>query len=212
MKQWTLQPADVFAASPVMPVMVIERVEDALPMARALADGGINIFEVTLRTSAALKAISVIAEHMPDTIVGAGTVINETQYDAAVEAGAQFVISPGITENLLRHALLGKAPLIPGCATVSEIMTALAHGYEWLKFFPAEVNGGVKALKAISGPLPQVHFCPTGGISPANMKDYLSLSSVQTVGGSWMLPADSIKAGRWDELTRLAEEAIAITG
>ncbi|MGI9283080.1 MAG: bifunctional 4-hydroxy-2-oxoglutarate aldolase/2-dehydro-3-deoxy-phosphogluconate aldolase [Endozoicomonas sp.] len=211
MSHWAIEPSLVFAASPVVPVMVINKVEEALPMAQALSQGGINVFEITLRTNAALEAIRTISTAMPEAMVGAGTVINEAQYDAAVAAGVKFVISPGITTGLLEHASKGVAPLIPGCATPSEVMTALAHGYDHLKFFPAEVNGGVKALKAISAPLPQVRFCPTGGISPANMNDYLALNCVATIGGSWMLPADLVKAGNWQAITQLSAEAIALS-
>ncbi|KEQ16993.1 bifunctional 4-hydroxy-2-oxoglutarate aldolase/2-dehydro-3-deoxy-phosphogluconate aldolase [Endozoicomonas numazuensis] len=210
MSNWAIEPSLVFSSSPVVPVMVIDKVEDALPMAQALSEGGIKVFEITLRTDAALDAIRTISNTMPDAMVGAGTVINEAQYDAAVAAGARFVISPGITTGLLEHARQGTAPLIPGCATPSEVMTALAHGYDHLKFFPAEVNGGVKALKAISAPLPQIRFCPTGGISPVNMNDYLALACVATIGGSWMLPADLIKAGDWSSITQLSAEAVAM--
>ena len=211
MSQWTIHPSDVFAASPVVPVMVIEYVEDAVPMACALSEGGINVFEITLRTDAALEAIRQIKEAMPDTMVGAGTVINPVQYDAAVAAGAKFVISPGLTVELLAHAKNCSVPLIPGCATPSEVMQALSLDYDHLKFFPAEVNGGVKALKAISAPLPQVRFCPTGGIGPDNLKDYLSLSYVATIGGSWMVPQDLVVSRNWKAITRLAAEAVAMT-
>ncbi|KEI72521.1 bifunctional 4-hydroxy-2-oxoglutarate aldolase/2-dehydro-3-deoxy-phosphogluconate aldolase [Endozoicomonas elysicola] len=210
MSQWATQPAAVFAASPIVPVMVIDHIEDAVPMAQALSEGGIKVFEITLRTDAALEAIRQIAEAMPDAMVGAGTVINASQYDAAVAAGARFVISPGMTPELLAHASQSSAPLIPGCATPSEVMQALSHGYDHLKFFPAEVNGGVKALKAISAPLPQVRFCPTGGIGPDNIKEYLALSCVATIGGSWMLPADVVAARNWPEISRLAAEAVAL--
>lgn len=208
---WTLSPATVFAASPVVPVMVIDDLTQAVPMARALLAGGIGVFEVTLRTPAALDAITAIREAMPDALVGAGTVLNPAQYDAAVTAGAQFVISPGFTPALLAHALSGPAPLIPGVSTPSEIMQALELGYTHLKFFPAEANGGAPALKAISAPLPLVRFCPTGGIGPKNLADYLALKCVATVGGSWMLPADKLAAGDWTavtELSRLAVEQI----
>ncbi len=179
---WNIQPSEVFAESPIVPVMVIKHLEDALPMARALAAGGIRVFEITLRTPVALEAIRQISEAMPEALVGAGTVINTEQYDQAVAAGAKFVISPGYSPNLLRHALSGEAPLIPGVATPSEIITALELGYDHLKFFPAEINGGAKALKAIAAPLPQVQFCPTGGVNPDNAGSYLSLDCVATVG------------------------------
>jgi len=207
---WTISPAKVFAHSPVVPVMVINNLEDALPMAKALAAGGINVFEVTLRTPAALAAIKAIATAMPEAMIGAGTVINAQQYDDAVAAGAKFVISPGYSRELLAHGKTGCAPLIPGVATPSEIISALELGYDHLKFFPAEANGGAAALKAIAGPLPQVRFCPTGGISPDNVAEYMALSCVATVGGSWMLPNDAIAAGNWDKVTELAKQAVAL--
>ncbi|WP_375057223.1 bifunctional 4-hydroxy-2-oxoglutarate aldolase/2-dehydro-3-deoxy-phosphogluconate aldolase [Zobellella sp. DQSA1] len=206
---WTLSPADVFSASPVVPVMVVEDAADAVPLARALAAGGITVFEVTLRSAAALDAIRAIARELPDALVGAGTVLNVAQYDAAVAAGAKFVITPGFTPALLRHAKAGPVPLMPGIATPSEAMQALELGYTHLKFFPAEINGGAKALKALAGPLPQLRFCPTGGVSAANAKDYLAVKSVMTVGGSWMLPAELVAAKDWDGITRLAAEAVA---
>ena len=210
MNNWKIDPADVFAASPIVPVMVIERLEDALPMAKALFDGGISVFEITLRTDAALAAIRQIADAFPDVYIGAGTVLNPEQYDAAVAAGAQFIISPGMTPELIAHAKQSIAPLIPGVATPTEVMTALAQGFTHLKFFPAEANGGVKSLSAIAAPLPQVRFCPTGGISPANVKDYVALNCVATVGGTWMLP----KAGEvnvdWAQVTENTKQAVAL--
>ncbi|AHE47727.1 multifunctional 2-keto-3-deoxygluconate 6-phosphate aldolase and 2-keto-4-hydroxyglutarate aldolase and oxaloacetate decarboxylase [Aeromonas hydrophila 4AK4] len=208
MQNWKVTPAEVFAASPLVPVMVINDLEQALPMAKALLDGGISVFEITLRTPVALDAIALIAKAMPDAMVGAGTVLNCAQFDAAVAAGARFVISPGMTPALLAHAAKSTAPLIPGVATPSEVMQALEAGYDHLKFFPAEANGGTKALAAIAAPLPQVKFCPTGGIGPKNVTDYLALKCVATVGGSWMLPADAVKSGNWEEVTRLSREAV----
>ncbi len=207
---WQIEPAVVFAASPVVPVMVIKRVEDAVPMAKALADGGITVFEITLRTPAALDAIRAIAQALPETLVGAGTVLTPEQYDAAVEAGAKFIISPGYTCTLMEHAKKGSAPLIPGVATPSEIMTALELGYDHLKFFPAEANGGAAALKAIAAPLAQVKFCPTGGVSPKNVADYVALGCVTTVGGTWMLPADAIDSGDWATITALTQKAVEL--
>lgn len=210
MKAWKINPQDVFNASPVVPVMVIERVEDAVPMARALLAGGIRVFEITLRTPIALEAIRQIVKAMPDAMVGAGTVLNCQQYDAAVAAGAKFVISPGMTAALLAHAKKGEAPLIPGVSSASEIMQALECGYQQLKFFPAEANGGAKALAAISAPLPSVSFCPTGGINPSNVAQYTALPCVATVGGSWMLPKEAIDNGQWDIITTLSSDAIAL--
>ncbi|ACQ91859.1 2-dehydro-3-deoxyphosphogluconate aldolase/4-hydroxy-2-oxoglutarate aldolase [Tolumonas auensis DSM 9187] len=207
---WQVEPAAVFAASPVVPVMVIKRVEDAVPMAKALAEGGITVFEITLRTPAALDAIRAIAAALPETQVGAGTVLTPEQYDAAVEAGAKFIISPGYTRTLMEHAKKGPSPLIPGVATPSEIMTALELGYDHLKFFPAEANGGAAALKAIAAPLAQVKFCPTGGVSPKNVADYVALGCVATVGGTWMLPADAINTGDWATITELTQKAVEL--
>ena len=207
---WTLSPATVFAASPVVPVMVIDDLAHAVPMAKALAAGGITVFEITLRTPVALDAIRAIREAMPDAWVGAGTILNPQQYDEAVAAGAQFIISPGFTDKLLVHAAANAVPLIPGISTPSEVMTALDLGYTHLKFFPAEANGGAPALQAISAPLAQVKFCPTGGIGPKNVAAYLALKCVATVGGSWMIPADKVKAGDWAGITALSAEAVAL--
>ncbi|MFM4650810.1 bifunctional 4-hydroxy-2-oxoglutarate aldolase/2-dehydro-3-deoxy-phosphogluconate aldolase [Aeromonas bivalvium] len=210
MQNWKVTPAEVFAASPLVPVMVISGLEQALPMAKALLEGGISVFEITLRTPVALDAIALIAKAMPDAMVGAGTVLNCAQYDAAVAAGARFVISPGMTPALLAHAAKGTTPLIPGVATASEMMQALEAGYDHIKFFPAEANGGTKALAAITAPLAQMRVCPTGGIGPNNVADYLALKCVATVGGSWMLPADALKHGNWAEVTRLSREAVEL--
>lgn len=206
---WILQPSTVFAASPLVPVMVIKKLEDAIPMAQALLAGGINVFEITLRSAVALEAIKLISEAMPQALVGAGTVISSQQYDDALEAGASFVISPGATISLLKHAAEGDAPLIPGTVTPSEMMAALELGYDHLKFFPAEANGGALALKAISAPLPQLRFCPTGGISQKNVAEYLALDCVATVGGSWIVPNEAVAAGNWQEVTRLTQDALA---
>ncbi|MEJ6080650.1 bifunctional 4-hydroxy-2-oxoglutarate aldolase/2-dehydro-3-deoxy-phosphogluconate aldolase [Vibrio sp. 1-Bac 57] len=207
---WTISPEQVFACSPVVPVMVINNVADAVPMAKALAAGGISVFEVTLRTEAAVEAIRAIATAMPEAMIGAGTVINTQQYDAAVAAGAKFVISPGYSISLLEYAKTGIAPLIPGVSTPSEIITALELGYDHLKFFPAEANGGAAALKAIAAPLPQVRFCPTGGINPGNVADYMALNCVATVGGSWMIPNDAIESGDWAKVTELSKQAVSL--
>ncbi|HIF9135261.1 TPA: bifunctional 4-hydroxy-2-oxoglutarate aldolase/2-dehydro-3-deoxy-phosphogluconate aldolase [Photobacterium damselae] len=207
---WTIAPQDVFAISPIIPVMVIERLEDAIPMAKALMEGGISIFEITLRTPVALEAMTLIANELPQALVGAGTVLTCAQYDAAVQAGAKFAISPGMSPSLLLHAQQGTVPLIPGVATPSEIMQALELGYDHLKFFPAEAYGGAQTLKAISAPLPQVTFCPTGGINTANVIEYKMVKSVATIGGSWMLPKDLIAQGQWEEITKLTKEAVTL--
>ncbi len=177
---------------------------------KRLRQVALAVFEVTLRTEAALEAIRAIAAAMPEAMVGAGTVINTRQYDAAVAAGGKFVISPGYSKTLLEHAAKGSVPLIPGVATPSEIITALELGYNHLKFFPAEANGGAAALKAIAGPLPQVRFCPTGGVGPDNVADYMKLNCVATVGGSWMIHNDVIAEGNWGKVTELAKQAVSL--
>ena len=197
----------VMTLAPVIPVLILDDPETALAIGRALVAGGLPALEVTLRTPRAVDCLKALST-LPGAVAGAGTVLNCAQFDAAVAAGARFVISPGMTPALLAHAAKSTAPLIPGVATPSEVMQALEAGYDHLKFFPAEANGGTKALSAIAAPLPQVRFCPTGGIGPKNVADYLALKCVATVGGSWMLPADAVKSGNWEEVTRLSREAV----
>lgn len=206
---WLLQPQDVFKRSPVVPVMVINKIEQAVPLAKALVAGGISVLEVTLRTPCALEAIAKIVKEVPEALVGAGTVLNEAQLEQAVAAGAQFIITPGATIDLLKAAKKGKVPLIPGIASISEIMVGMELGYTHFKFFPAEASGGVNALKAFSGPLSNIHFCPTGGISLATYKDYLALPSVDCIGGSWIAPTDAVENEDWDRITQLCKEALA---
>ncbi|EMD1719349.1 bifunctional 4-hydroxy-2-oxoglutarate aldolase/2-dehydro-3-deoxy-phosphogluconate aldolase [Providencia stuartii] len=208
MHNWKLAAADVLNAGPVVPVIVINKLEQAVPLAKALVKGGIRVLEVTLRTECAIDAIRLIANEVPEAMIGAGTVINAQQLTAVTEAGAQFAISPGLIEELLSAATKGCIPLIPGISTVSELMLGMNYGLKEFKFFPAEANGGVKALKAIAGPFSQVKFCPTGGISPANYRDYLALKSVLCIGGSWLVPEDALEAGDYQRITQLAEEAI----
>ncbi|MFC0308808.1 bifunctional 4-hydroxy-2-oxoglutarate aldolase/2-dehydro-3-deoxy-phosphogluconate aldolase [Gallibacterium trehalosifermentans] len=210
MMKWILQPQAVFSASPVVPVMVIKKLEDALPMAKALQAGGINVFEITLRSSVALEAIKLLSKECPDALVGAGTILSTEQYDQAVAAGAKFIISPGATPALLKHAAASDVALIPGTATPSEMMQALELDYNHLKFFPAEINGGAAALKAISAALPQLSFCPTGGVSPKNVASYLAVDCVKTIGGSWMIPNDAVAAGDWARVEQLTAEAVAL--
>lgn len=202
--QWQLSPAEVFSAATVVPVMVIDDLDDAIPMARALLDANIRVLEVTLRTPAAMEAIALLRKTFPQAYVGAGTVTTPEQLDAVVEAGAQFAISPGITERLLEAGAAGSIPLIPGVATISELMLALDLGYDHLKFFPAEAAGGCAMLKSIAGPFPDVRFCPTGGIHAGNYKDYLALPNVACVGGSWILPKQAIANKDWAAITALA--------
>lgn len=211
MNDQMLSAQSVLNAGPVVPVIVIRELHQAVPLARALVAGGIRVLEVTLRTECAIEAIRAIAEEVPEAIVGAGTVINPEQLKAVTDAGAQFAISPGLTESLLQAADQGSIPLIPGIATVSELMAGMAYGLKNFKFFPAEANGGVKALKAICGPFPDIRFCPTGGISLNNYRDYLALSSVACVGGSWLVPEDALRDGDYDRITALAAQAVAGT-
>ncbi len=188
-ENWTLKPKQLFAMSEVMPVMVIDDIDDAIPLAQALLAKQVNVFEVTLRTKVALEAIQLLRERFPHACVGAGTVTTPEQLAQVTAAGAQFAISPGITDDLLQAGRTSQIPLIPGVATVSELMQAYALGYRYLKFFPAEAAGGVAMLKAIAGPFPAVQFCPTGGIHAANYQDYLALANVACVGGSWLVPS-----------------------
>jgi 2-dehydro-3-deoxyphosphogluconate aldolase/(4S)-4-hydroxy-2-oxoglutarate aldolase len=170
------------------------------------------VLEITLRTPAAVAAITAISRDVPDAIVGAGTVTRGKELDAVAAAGAVFAISPGLTVDLLDAANRGPIPLIPGIATVSELMTGLARGYDHFKFFPAEAAGGVKMLKAFAGPFPRVTFCPTGGITEVNYREYLALANVACVGGSWVAPQGAIEARDWTRITALAREAVANSG
>lgn len=201
---------DVMRLSPVMPVVVIDDAAHAEPLARALLAGGIRTIEITLRTPAALDAIRTLARAVPDMIVGAGTVLNSADLDAAIAAGARYALSPGGTPALMRAALDAPIPFIPGVATSSEIMTGFELGYTRFKFFPAEQMGGVPALKAQAGPLPAAHFCPTGDITIEKAPAYLALSNVICVGGSWIAPADKLKAGDWSGIEALARQASAL--
>jgi 2-dehydro-3-deoxyphosphogluconate aldolase/(4S)-4-hydroxy-2-oxoglutarate aldolase len=189
--------------------MVIQDLENAVPLAKALVAGGIRVLEITLRTPVALEAIRAIANEVPDAIVGAGTILNEQQLQAAADAGAVFAISPGLTANLLAAAQKSSIALIPGISSLSELMLGMEYGLDHFKFFPAENAGGVPMLKAIAGPIPQVTFCPTGGISLKNYNEYLALPNVACCGGSWLAPADVVKNKDWAKVTQLAQEAIA---
>lgn len=209
MNNWKISANSILTAGPVVPVIVIDELHQAVPLARALIAGGVRVLEVTLRTSCAIDAIRAIAQEVPEAIVGAGTVTNPEQLKAVTEAGAQFAISPGLTDSLLQAAVDGPIPLIPGISTVSELMTGMNYGLDNFKFFPAEANGGVSALKAIAGPFSHIRFCPTGGISLSNYRDYLALSSVLCVGGSWLVPSDAIRDGDYARITTLAAQAVA---
>jgi len=193
--------------APVVPVLTLETEADAVPLAHALVRGGMPVLEVTLRTAAALPAIAAIRNGVPEAIVGAGTVTNAAQFTAAVAAGSAFVVSPGLTDGLLDAASGHQIPLLPGVATVSELMRALERGLDCLKFFPAEAAGGSAALRAFAGPFPEVAFCPTGGIGLGNLDEYLRLENVLTVGGSWVTPRSLLAARDWDGIEALANEA-----
>ncbi|MBD0414428.1 2-dehydro-3-deoxy-phosphogluconate aldolase [Oryzicola mucosus] len=192
---------------PVIPVLKIDRAADAVPLARALAKGGLRAIEITLRTPEALEAIRRAAGEVEEAIVGAGTILDPRHFEEAVAAGSKFIVSPGVTQNLLSAAAASEVPLLPGAITPGEIMAARDAGLDFLKFFPAEQAGGVAFLKALSSPIQDVKFCPTGGVSAKNAKDYLSLPNVICVGGSWVAPDDLVKAGNWDAIEALAREA-----
>ncbi|MCQ2677394.1 bifunctional 4-hydroxy-2-oxoglutarate aldolase/2-dehydro-3-deoxy-phosphogluconate aldolase [Helicobacter pylori] len=200
---------EVLQISPIVPVVVIENIKDAVPLAQSLIEGGIPIIEVTLRSSYALEAIELIAKNVPKMRVGAGTILNPTQLEQAQNRGAEFLISPGLTIKLLEHAKKKDMPLIPGVSSSSEVMQALELGYSALKFFPAEYCGGVKLLNAFNGPFKGVKFCPTGGISADNMRSYLNLENVLCVGGSWLTPKDLIQNKEWDKITEICKRALA---
>ena len=201
---------EVMTTSPVMPVMVINQLDQAVPLARALVEGGLKVLEITLRTPVALDAIRKIKAEVPGAIVGAGTIINTETLQQAIDAGAEFIVSPGVTDTLIAAALKTGVPILPGVATSSEVMKLLELGVTAMKFFPAEAAGGIPMLKSFGGPLPQVTFCPTGGVNPKNAPEYLALKNVACVGGSWMAPAELVDAGDWDEIRRRAAEAAGL--
>ncbi len=202
----------VMCAAPVIPVLIVEDPRKAVPMAQALVRGGLPAIEITLRTAHALEAIDAVNEHVEGAIVGAGTVLDSKQYDAAVSAGARFVVSPGATEKLLDAADEHAVPLLPGAATASEAMRLLERGYSRLKFFPAEQAGGSAYLKSLSSPLGAIKFCPTGGVSPKNAADYLKLPNVLCVGGSWIASAEAINVEDWAGIEERARTASQLTG
>jgi len=206
--QWKIPALEILQAGPVVPVMVIEDVAHAVPLARALVAGGVRVLEIVLRTPVALEAIRAIAGEVPEAITGAGTVVNAHDLAAVTEAGAVFAISPGLTPELLDAANNGPIALIPGIATISELMLGMDRGYRQFKFFPAAAAGGIAMLKAIAGPFPQVTFCPTGGISAANYRDYLVLKNVACVGGSWIVPENLIAAQNCGAITELAAATV----
>lgn len=198
---------ELAAHGPVVPVIILDRVEDAVPLARALCDGGVRVLEVTLRTKAALACIEAIAKAIPEAIVGAGTVRSADDARAASAAGARFAVSPGLTEAVAHACEASALPLLPGVATPSEVMLARELGFSFVKLFPASVVGGVAMLKALASPFADVLFCPTGGITPDTAPQYLALPNVAVVGGSWLTPADALKKGDWAKITQLARES-----
>jgi 2-dehydro-3-deoxyphosphogluconate aldolase/(4S)-4-hydroxy-2-oxoglutarate aldolase len=205
-----IDPLELAAHGPVIPVIVIERVADAVPMARALVDGGIRVLEVTLRTPAACASIAAIARAVPQAIVGAGTVRSGADAHAAFAAGARFAVSPGWSPALGAACRAIGLPLLPGVASASEVMLAAEEGYRFLKFFPAGAAGGVAMLKAWASPFADVVFCPTGGITAASAPGYLALANVKVVGGSWLTPPDALAAADWPRIERLAREAAGL--
>lgn len=205
-----LLPEDVLRLSPVMPVVVIDDAAHAAPLARALLAGGIRTIEITLRTPAALDAIREVAREAPDMIVGAGTVLTDNDLDAAIAAGAKYALSPGGTPKLMKAARKRSVPFIPGVTTSSEIQRGIELGYRNFKLFPAEQLGGPATLKALAGPFPSIRFCPTGSITLEKAPSYLALSNVLCVGGSWIAPADEIKAGDWRAIEAAAKQAAAL--
>ncbi|MEU6998261.1 bifunctional 4-hydroxy-2-oxoglutarate aldolase/2-dehydro-3-deoxy-phosphogluconate aldolase [Nonomuraea sp. NPDC046570] len=196
--------------APVIPVVVIDDVETAVPLARALVSGGLPVIEVTLRTAAALEAVARIAAEVPDAIIGAGTIRTSADISASVGAGAKFLVSPGTTPSLVDALLASGVPFLPGAATASEVMALAERGLNELKFFPAEAAGGLPYLKSLGGPLPDVRFCPTGGIRPETAPAYLALPNVGCVGGTWLIPADALATGDWARIEKLAAQAAAL--
>jgi 2-dehydro-3-deoxyphosphogluconate aldolase / (4S)-4-hydroxy-2-oxoglutarate aldolase len=203
-------PTPLVSRAPVIPVLTIERVADAVPLARALAAGGLPVIEVTLRTGAALDAVKAIAAQVPDCIVGVGTVTRAADIAPAIAAGAKYLVSPGTPADLADALAAASAPVLPGCATVSEAMALSGRGFKVLKFFPAEASGGIAWLKSVAAPLPEIKFCPTGGIDGRNAAAYLACPNVLAVGGSWVAPKDALSVGDFAAITALARAAASL--
>ena len=197
------------ANSIVVPVVVLDKVEDAVPTAKAMAAGGVDTMEITFRTACAPEAIRAVAENCPDVLVGAGTIVNLEQCKLAVEMGAKFIVSPGYSEEGVAWCVQNNIPFAPGCVTPTEIMAALKHGLKMVKFFPANVYGGLNAMKNLSAPFVGLKFLPTGGVNAANIKEYIDASFIHAVGGSWVCPKADIAAGNWEKITALCKEARA---
>jgi 2-dehydro-3-deoxyphosphogluconate aldolase/(4S)-4-hydroxy-2-oxoglutarate aldolase len=202
---------ELMALCPVIPVLTIERAENAVPLARALVAGGLRVLEITLRTSVAIEAIEAIDRNVPDAVTGAGTVLNAADWARAEKAGASFIVSPGLTDPLIAVAAQSPLAFLPGVATAGELMRGLDAGLTSFKFFPAETSGGAPALKALYGPFADIRFCPTGGITAKSAPDYLALPNVICVGGGWVAPADAVAAGDWGRITELARAASALS-
>jgi 2-dehydro-3-deoxyphosphogluconate aldolase / (4S)-4-hydroxy-2-oxoglutarate aldolase len=200
--------ADLFTSATVIPVLTIERLEDAVPLARALVGGGVRVLEVTLRTPVAIEAAKAMISEVPEAIVGIGTILNPEDLARARALGARFGISPGGTPELLKAAAAGDLPFAPGIATASELMQALAHGFDLVKFFPAEQSGGIKALRALAGPFPNIRVCPTGGIGETNAAAWLAEPNVLAVGGSWLCPPADIRSGNWAGISAMCARAM----
>ncbi|WP_412053241.1 bifunctional 4-hydroxy-2-oxoglutarate aldolase/2-dehydro-3-deoxy-phosphogluconate aldolase [Pokkaliibacter plantistimulans] len=197
------------ARNPIIPVIVVEQAEQILPLARALQAGGITILEITLRSDAALDAIALAKNELEGITVGAGTVVNEKQMDQVLAAGAEFIVTPGLSVDLLKCAKSRNVPFLPGVATVSEIIMGLDAGFDRFKFFPAEAAGGLPFIKSLHGPFSQVRFCPTGGIGLHNYLDYLKQPNIMAVGGSWVVPNDAVKQGDWERITEITRSSLA---
>ena len=200
--------AALFEQATIIPVLTIERLEDAVPLAKALVAGGVRTLEITLRTPVAIESAKAIMAHVPEAVVGIGTILNADDLARAEGIGARFGISPGATPDLLKAAAASALPFAPGIATASELMLALSHGFNLVKFFPAEQSGGIKALRALAGPFPHVRFCPTGGIGEANAASWLAEPNVVAVGGSWLCPAAEIRSGNWAGITAICDRTM----
>ncbi|SET50570.1 bifunctional 4-hydroxy-2-oxoglutarate aldolase/2-dehydro-3-deoxy-phosphogluconate aldolase [Thalassotalea agarivorans] len=208
-KNWQITPKELFGMGPVVPVLVINKVEDALPIAESLLNADVKVLEITLRTPSALQVIEKIAKELPEAVVGAGTVTNREMLKQCEDVGAKFALSPGLTKDLLQAGNEGNIALVPGLSSISELMDGIDYGYDHFKFFPAEAAGGVKAIKSISGPFPDIRFCPTGGINLDNIKNYLALPNVSCCGGSWLVPESAVQNKDWKAIETLAKEAVA---
>jgi len=204
----TMQVIDVMGDGPLIPVLTIEKPEYGVPLAKALVAGGIRVLEITLRTAGALEATRAIAEQVEGAIVGVGTMTKKEEFRLALDAGAVFAVSPGLTSELVAGARDSGLPLLPGVMTPSDVIEAKAAGFHELKLFPAQVAGGVAMLKALAGPFPDVRFCPTGGVTPDNALEFLAQPNVVCVGGSWVAPPALMAAGEWDKITQLARAAV----